>query len=78
MATAERVGIAATRASTPGTDPRFVALVRDLLVERAAAERGQGPLRAALGSLPAGPDLCAVGCCANLRESRPAACGLDS
>ncbi|MBE7323133.1 ferrochelatase [Nocardioides sp. Y6] len=78
MATAAKLGMAATRASTPGTDPRFVALVRDLLVERAAQERGRQPRRAALGDLPAGPDLCAVGCCANLRESRPAACGVDS
>ena len=78
MATAERVGIAAARAATPGTDPRFVALVRDLLVERAAAEQGRQPDRVALGDLPAGPDLCAVGCCANLREPRPAACGVDS
>lgn len=78
MATADRLGIRAARAATPGTDPRFVALVRDLLVERAAAERGEQPVRVALGSLPAGADLCAAGCCANLRGPRPAACGVDS
>lgn len=70
--------MAAARASTPGTDPRFVALVRDLFVERAAAERGEHPERTALGALGAGPDLCAPGCCANLRGERPAACGVDS
>lgn len=78
MATAERVGIAATRASTPGVDPRFVALVRDLVLERAAAERGEHPDRVSLGTLGPGPDLCAVGCCPNPRGPRPAACGLDS
>jgi ferrochelatase len=78
MATAERLGIAAVRAATPGTDPRFVAMVRDLLVERAAAERGEQPERAAVGSLPAGPDRCNVGCCPNPRGPRPALCGVDS
>lgn len=78
MATAEGLGMAAARAGTPGTDPRFVALVRDLLLERAAAERGEAPVRVSLGSLGAGPDLCAVGCCPNPRGPRPAACGVDS
>ena len=78
MATAERLGLAATRASTPGVDPRFVALVRDLVLERASAERGESPERVTVGLLGAGPDLCAVGCCPNPRGPRPAACGLDS
>ena len=33
----------------PGTDPRFVAMVRDLLLERAAAERGEDVVRASVG-----------------------------
>ena len=36
----KRLGLPAARAATPGIDPRFVAMVRDLLVERAAVERG--------------------------------------
>ncbi len=77
MATAARLGLPAARAATPGRDPRFVALVRDLLLERAAAERGEVPTRAAVGDLPAPHDLCPAGCCANPRSNRPALGGLD-
>ena len=38
-----------TRAATVGVDPRFVAAVRDLLLERAAAERGEEVPRIARG-----------------------------
>ncbi|HEY0948708.1 ferrochelatase, partial [Nocardioides sp.] len=41
MATAERLGLPVARAATAGVDPRFVAVVRDLLLERAAVERGE-------------------------------------
>ncbi len=78
MATAERVGIRAVRAATAGTDPRFVAMIRDLVLERAAAERGEQPDRPATGSFKAGPDLCGAGCCPNPRAPRPALCGVDS
>lgn len=78
MATAERLGITAVRAASAGVDPRFVAMVRDLVLERAATERGEQPTRPAVGSLPAGPDLCAAGCCPNPRGPRPALCGVDS
>jgi ferrochelatase len=78
MATAERLGIKAVRAATAGVDPRFVAMIRDLVLERAAAERGEQPDRPALGSLPAGPDVCGAGCCPNPRGPRPALCGDDS
>ncbi|HET6694243.1 MAG TPA: ferrochelatase, partial [Pedococcus sp.] len=40
MATAERLGLQTVRAATAGTDPRFVAMIRELVLERAAAERG--------------------------------------
>ncbi|WP_181310728.1 ferrochelatase [Nocardioides campestrisoli] len=76
MATAERLGLRAVRAATPGVDPRFVAMVRDLLVERAAVERGEEPERAAVGSLGPWRDLCAPGCCPNPRGPRPALCGM--
>ena len=77
-ATAERLGMQAVRAATSGTDARFVTMVRELLLERAAAERGEHPEREAVGSLPPGPDLCGAGCCPNPRGPRPALCGVDS
>src|SRR4051812_38896074 len=52
MATARELGIACERAATAGVDPRFVAMVRDLLLERAAVERGEDPVRAAVGTIP--------------------------
>ncbi|WP_374198461.1 ferrochelatase [Nocardioides sp. R-C-SC26] len=75
LATAEQLGIAAVRAATPGIDPRFVAMVRELLLERAAAERGQQPDRPAIGGIGPGWDRCPVGCCANPRADRPALAG---
>jgi ferrochelatase len=79
MQTAKELGLDATRAATPGVDPRFVAMVRDLLLERAAAARGETPERRVVGDQPAWPDLCAEGCCPNLRSpDRPALCGVDS
>ena len=78
LATAARLGIQAVRAATPGTDDRFVAMVRDLVLERAAAERGEHPERPAVGSMPAGPDLCGADCCPNPRGPRPALCGVDA
>ncbi|GAA1960488.1 ferrochelatase [Nocardioides panacihumi] len=75
LATCERVGIAGRRAATPGDDARFVAAVRDLLLERAAVERGEEVARAAVGDIGPLWDRCPVGCCRNLREDRPALCG---
>lgn len=74
MATAERLGLPARRAATAGTDPRFVAMVRDLLVERATVERGEEVVRTSVGSLGPMWDRCPVGCCPNLRGDRPALC----
>ncbi len=76
-ATAEKLGMEFARASTAGVDPRFVALVRDLIVERAAVERGADVSRAAVGPLAPSWDVCPVGCCANARGPRPALCGRD-
>jgi protoporphyrin/coproporphyrin ferrochelatase len=75
-ATAEEVGLPFARAATAGVDPRFVAMVRDLLVERAAAERGETPDRSAVGS-DAAWDVCPAGCCPNANGPRPALCGED-
>ena len=77
MATAAELGMACERAATAGVDPRFVAMVRDLLLERAAVERGDDVERLVVGSVPPTWDTCPVGCCANPRGARPALCGSD-
>jgi ferrochelatase len=75
LATAERLGLPAARAATAGVDPRFVATVRDLLLERAAVERGEEVARASVGALPPCWDRCPAGCCPNARGDRPALAG---
>ena len=82
-ATAAELGLAFGRAATPGTDPRFVALVRDLVLDRVASEcatagAGAPPARVSLGELGPSWDVCPAGCCANPRGPRPALCGADS
>jgi protoporphyrin/coproporphyrin ferrochelatase len=61
--TAAELGLAFRRVSTPGTDPRFVDLVVDLLT--------------AVGSGSV-PGQCPGGCCRNPRSDAPALCGADS
>ena len=70
-ATAAELGLRFVRAATCGIDQRFVAMVRDLVLERAAVERGETVERAACGSLPAPWDLCVSGCCPNPRSPLP-------
>ena len=87
-ATAEEIGLPFARAATAGVDPRFVAMVRDLLLERAAASatsrveraRSGGPrvvgrLPGRLLPQPAGPAPRAVRAGLNVchRRGRPAA-----
>jgi len=76
-ATAEKIGVEFVRAATAGLDPRFVATVRDLLLERAAVERGEETARATVGGQPPSWDRCPAGCCPNLRVHRPAVGGRD-
>jgi ferrochelatase len=71
-ATAERLGLAFSRAATPGVHSAFVTVARDLLLERAAAERGEPVTRGAIGELGAAWDVCAAGCCPNPRQPAPA------
>jgi ferrochelatase len=65
--TAKRLGLAFARAATPGADPRFVAMIRELVTERIGADpppgggQGRVPPRR-LGSLPVW-DTCASHCC---------------
>ena len=78
MQTAKHLGLACTRAATVGVDPRFVAAIRELVLERAALVRGQPVVRRSLGELGPSHDICPVGCCPNLRDAaRPALCGAD-
>jgi ferrochelatase len=56
---AERIGLRVERAATAGTHPRFVTMVRELLLER----EGDGTERPSLGTLGPRPDTCAGTCC---------------
>ena len=55
--TARDLGLGYARAGTPGTDPRFVAMIRELVLERTTETA-----RERLGTLPIW-DTCPVGCC---------------
>jgi ferrochelatase len=63
---AESLGMSFTRAQTVGTHPRFVAMLRELIVERLAAS----PERRAIGSFPSSHDICPADCCPG--PARPA------
>ncbi|MEU3187562.1 ferrochelatase [Streptomyces sp. NPDC006923] len=76
-AKAADLGLPVRRSATVGADPRFAAAVRDLVLERAATERGRAVERCALGALGPSHDLCPAGCCP-ARAPRPAAAGADS
>jgi ferrochelatase len=76
VAKAAELGLPVSRAATVGADPRFAAAVRELVLERAATERGLAPFRCALGALGAGHDVCPAGCCPT-RTPLPAAAGTD-
>ncbi|MEU8762475.1 ferrochelatase [Streptomyces sp. NPDC048659] len=76
-AKAAELGLPVRRSATVGADPRFAAAVRELVLERAATERGQRAERCALGALGPSHDLCPIGCCP-ARAERAAAAGADS
>ena len=74
-ATAEECGLAFARAASAGDHPAFVDGLVDLMVERAAAARGEQPDKAVVGSETVGWYDCRIDCCPNLREpGRPALC----
>jgi protoporphyrin/coproporphyrin ferrochelatase len=70
-ATAKKLGLRYDRVDTPSEHPAFVAMIRELLLERAAVERGERPERLTVGTHPANPYVCAVDCCINLRSPLP-------
>lgn len=64
---AAELGIAFVRAGTVGTHPRFVAMIRELIEERLAAN----PERLTLGDKPPVHDTCPANCC-SIGAGRPA------
>ena len=72
---ARRLGLTMARAPTVGTHPAYVAMLRELIVERMS----EHPTRRALGSLGPSHDLCAADCCLSGRATapKPALCGID-
>jgi ferrochelatase len=65
----QELGVTMARAATVGTAPAFVAMVRDLIAERAWSL----PERVAIGRLPANHDVCPLDCCpAPQRPAMPA------
>jgi len=66
--TCDRLGIHMVRAATVGTHPRFVQMIRELVVERMSA----APERLALGKLGPSHDVCPDDCCL-YTPKRPAA-----
>ncbi len=56
---ARELGLRMVRAATVGTHPRFVRMIRELIVERMS----ETPARACLGASGPAPDVCPAECC---------------
>lgn len=65
---AAALGMTYERASTVGTHPRFVAMIRELVEERLRAN----PVRLTLGNRSPVHDNCPVNCCLPMPRTRPA------
>jgi len=63
---ARETGMMMVRADTVGTHPAFVAMIRELIVERMT----EGPERRALGTRGPNHDICPVNCCSR-GDARP-------
>ena len=74
-AVARELALTMVRAATVGTHPVYVAMVRELIVERLS----QDAPRRALGSLGPSHDRCPVDCCLPGRPGpvKPSLCGVD-
>ncbi|WP_237767580.1 ferrochelatase [Serinicoccus sp. CUA-874] len=75
--TAEELGIDMLRVPTVGTDTEFVMGLVDLALERAAQARDEDVERPTWPGGEPRPSICRPGCCPNLRQAKPAACGSD-
>ncbi len=62
----DELGVNLVRAATPGAQPRFVQMIRELIVERTGGQSD----RPAVGRLAPCPNVCPSGCC-NSGVSRP-------
>ena len=58
-ALSDELGLNMIRAACVGTHPKFIAMIRELILER----MDQDPERRSLGSLGASHDVCPEGCC---------------
>ncbi|MBC7813063.1 MAG: ferrochelatase, partial [Burkholderiales bacterium] len=65
----DEIGLYMVRAATAGIHPAFVAMIRELMLERIEVELGGIPERPVLGNFPASHDVCPVNCC--LPAQRP-------
>lgn len=61
------LGVEMIRAATPSTDPRFIAMIRELVLERR-----DGAPRRSLGSRGPSHDVCPIDCCPAPARTRPA------
>jgi ferrochelatase len=77
LETAQQKGIWFRRVATPGTDPRFVSALVDLVMDRVEPSLAPAQRPSPTG-LPARPGFCAVGCCVNGRGAKPTTAGQDS
>ncbi|HEX8709624.1 MAG TPA: ferrochelatase [Pyrinomonadaceae bacterium] len=66
---AHRLGLNMVRASTVGTHPRFIEMIRELILERMTVE----PVRRFLGTRGPGHDVCPPDCCRKADAAPPAA-----
>jgi ferrochelatase len=64
---ATELGLAFTRLPTVGTDPEFVSMIRELIVERLVDQ----PNRRAIGGFGPNHDLCPMNCCLLGESKRP-------
>lgn len=58
-AVVDELGLNMVRAATPGTHPKFIQMIHDLIIERMTAN----PERAAMGFRPPSHDICPPNCC---------------
>jgi ferrochelatase len=66
-ALADELGLHMERAHTAGVHPKFIAMIRDLIVERMEGR----PQRLAMGQFPANHDCCPEDCCPAPARHRP-------
>ncbi len=71
---AANLGMAFLRLPTVGTDPIFVSMIRELIVERLT----DNPERRAIGALGPNHDLCPLNCCQVGESKRPAPVVVDA